>query len=33
MEKAREIFDKCCIEIAASLADTGFNIIRVNTLQ
>jgi hypothetical protein len=24
MEKAREIFNKCCIEIAASLADTGF---------
>lgn len=24
MESAREIFDKCCIEIAASLANTGF---------
>jgi hypothetical protein len=24
MEKAREIFNRCCIEIAASLADTGF---------
>jgi hypothetical protein len=24
MESAREIFDKCCIEIAASIADMGF---------